>query len=515
MKRFFAAILASLLACHAPAYAQPYPHQPQSDGLTATGANGGVISGQAFINWFASPPCIGCTTPGLGVFSDRARSLQSFGARGDGVTDDTAAFQTALNSGIPLICQGTVKLTRLVTVTNVNAALVGGSGVDGCTLLLTTNQSMVYFTETGNALRTSNKIRLEHIKVIPQTIITNVTGAPHTAAFDIEYPFGTAGTVNPDVYIHDVQVQPSAHTNYILNGVYINDVQTVHIDDVHVEGNRNAIDPTSNAIVINGTHAPTTLTIEHVLGDYLGALVLAPQVAATGFQGIRVSKSDCVFCYYGVNAVGSLDGTSDYVSVDGLEGLYFQAVVAIANVGDVFITNNYGFLGNPQTGTITNPVCYLVNWTITPPINLSPGVVTGNHCDGAQASGFIGSRIGVDYGGNGNTVLGAAVGPNMLSNLDIGVLTPVGTNGVSLAKQALRNVTTEWSNGAAPGNIQAIPPLWELLTVATLPACNAAAKGQQRQVSDAAAAPVYNATAAGGGTLNIMVLCNGTNWTNH
>jgi Pectate lyase superfamily protein len=100
MKRFFAAILASLLACHAPAYAQPYPHQPQSDGLTATGANGGVISGQAFINWFASPPCIGCTTPGLGVFSDRARSLQSFGARGDGVTDDTAAFQTALNSGI-------------------------------------------------------------------------------------------------------------------------------------------------------------------------------------------------------------------------------------------------------------------------------------------------------------------------------------------------------------------------------------------------------------------------------
>jgi len=107
----------------------------------------------------------------------------------------------------------------------------------------------------------------------------------------------------------------------------------------------------------------------------------------------------------------------------------------------------------------------------------------------------------VDYGGNGDTVLGAAVGPNMLSNLDIGVLT-VGTNGVSLAKQVLRNVTTEWSNGAAPGNIQAIPPLWELLTVATLPACNAAAKGQQRQVSDAAAAPVYNATAAGGGTLN-------------
>lgn len=52
-------------------------------------------------------------------------------------------------------------------------------------------------------------------------------------------------------------------------------------------------------------------------------------------------------------------------------------------------------------------------------------------------------------------------------------------------------------------------------TVATLPACNASSKALLLVVTDAAASPVYNATATGGGAVTIPVLCNGTNWTNH
>ncbi|MGZ2484277.1 hypothetical protein ACVITL_002800 [Rhizobium pisi] len=54
-----------------------------------------------------------------------------------------------------------------------------------------------------------------------------------------------------------------------------------------------------------------------------------------------------------------------------------------------------------------------------------------------------------------------------------------------------------------------------VFTVATLPTCNAGAEGTFAAVSDAAAAPVYNATAAGGGSVHLPVYCNGTNWTNH
>lgn len=52
-------------------------------------------------------------------------------------------------------------------------------------------------------------------------------------------------------------------------------------------------------------------------------------------------------------------------------------------------------------------------------------------------------------------------------------------------------------------------------TVAALPTCNAGLKGTLRYVTDAAATPVYNATAAAGSTVVIPVFCNGANWTNH
>jgi hypothetical protein len=62
---------------------------------------------------------------------------------------------------------------------------------------------------------------------------------------------------------------------------------------------------------------------------------------------------------------------------------------------------------------------------------------------------------------------------------------------------------------AGPIKLSVIP------TVATLPTCNAGAEGTFNAVSDAAAAPVYNAIVAAGGTVHIPVYCNGTNWVNH
>lgn len=56
-------------------------------------------------------------------------------------------------------------------------------------------------------------------------------------------------------------------------------------------------------------------------------------------------------------------------------------------------------------------------------------------------------------------------------------------------------------------------------TNAALPTCNASTAGLVLVESDGAATPVYAATATGGGTLYVEVLCtnsNGTyNWTNH
>lgn len=56
-------------------------------------------------------------------------------------------------------------------------------------------------------------------------------------------------------------------------------------------------------------------------------------------------------------------------------------------------------------------------------------------------------------------------------------------------------------------------------TNAALPACNSSSSGLVAIETDGAASPVYAATATGGGTLAVQVMCtnsNGTfNWTNH
>ena len=56
-------------------------------------------------------------------------------------------------------------------------------------------------------------------------------------------------------------------------------------------------------------------------------------------------------------------------------------------------------------------------------------------------------------------------------------------------------------------------------TNANLPTCNAATSGLEVVETDGAASPVYAATATGGGTLYVTVLCTNSNgtfsWTNH
>ena len=60
MKSIFAALLLGLTAAWLPVNAQ--------------GINGGMITGQAFLNWLASPPCVGCASANSGVFTTLAAS---------------------------------------------------------------------------------------------------------------------------------------------------------------------------------------------------------------------------------------------------------------------------------------------------------------------------------------------------------------------------------------------------------------------------------------------------------
>lgn len=378
-----------------------------------------------------------------------------------GQTDDTSQIQTALRSGVPLTCKGSFSISSLVTVTNTDVSLLGFGSANECIIQYTTAQSMIMLTEVGNQLRTNNRVRFEHIKIIPQAAISSVTGATHTAAIDIEYPLGCHGTISPTVQIFDVQVQPSANANFILNGLYINDVVNAKIDHLNFEGERDTFNVNTSAVVFDGTHTPAELTVTDSNADFVGIGVSAVQETSAGWQGLRVHNFDCVYCANAISARGGLDGTSDQLVVDGVEGPVQNYGILATNVLHATLHDNYFFLSDMAItgGThATFPTCIEVDWTnAAVPSNGQSAIIHDNTCDGAQVTGYTG-RYGIGTVGV-STNLTSHLGVNTMTNLDFGVGITANTAGWFVEHQATKGVTTELQDGSSAGANMYAPPL--------------------------------------------------------
>ena len=515
---------------------QPTPYTGSELWYCARGTTDGscstsnLFSAPGFANSLSSPPCIGCTAPGLGQFltpsnADNStnavttaflrnvgfsRTLQSFGADPTGAADSTTAVQAALASGAPLFCSGTFKLSSLITVTNTNVGLESMTA-KSCVFNLTTSTSVLYFNEAP-----ANTVELNGMTVNVQAVIT-APGSAHPAAIDIEYP--TGGTNNgpqTSVVLKRVYVGGGAGV-YSTHGIYLNNTNVTYTEDVMVYGDVTSFHAGGAGVVYATNNSGSTFTsIKTLVLDYAYGIYL-PQSATHGFQGVRIYNLDCVYCQVGVLAFGALDGLSDQLVVIGGEGAVSGAGVSVANVNHVLVSENYWFLINvPGAPVAANPLCYGLAWTIAIPSNGATNSVGSSTCDGNQVTGYA-SRIGVNISGVSNTNMASVILPNTLSNLNVGVQIQSATAGWLINKQSTKNVTTEINNGGTAGANTFVPPLWEPLTAAQLTTalpCAAATKGQQRYITDAAATPVYNATMTGGGSIGLRVGCNGTNWVN-
>jgi hypothetical protein len=388
------------------------------------------------------------------------RTFQSFGAVGNGAADDTAAVQTALNSNLPISCNGTFNITGLVTIAARSFQIFGGGWHEGqCEFLLNGPSAMFYGSALAGGVFASNQVVLKDIKITPKQAITAAVGPAQTAAFYLTYPAGLSGTVPPTLEVENVRIQGDAAGHYILYGFALNEFQGARFNAYYYEGNRNSI-PTNNTdygIILTGTHAPTTVTVDKSFVDIAGGMVYAPAQTASGWQDIRVTNSDCVGCYIGINVAGASDALSGYLYVEGFEGSFETAAIASTNVFWNLLHHNTAFLQNGENPA--TPACYNITWTLALPANSADSTIDYNVCDGGQLTTYTGNKAGVSVTGTSNANMNTIVGPNVLSSLDIGVLTAANTSGVTIYKQAVKAVTAEWSNGAAAGNITPVPPL--------------------------------------------------------
>lgn len=388
---------------------------------------------------------------GASTFSDRARSLQSFGAVGDGVADDTAAVSSALSSGLPLTCRGTFAINSLITVTNTNIYLQGSGA--SCKFTLNTNQSMFYATQAGVSY-----VYMKDVIISPNAVITSVTGPAHTAALFITYPTGSVNFPAPLVVLDNVIIRPTSTSNYTLNGIYLNDVSNAVITHPYYLGKTATFDPNSNGIVIDGTHSPNNIKIDHPEAFYAGTGIYLPQQATGGWQGVRVYDPDCVKCVAAIQAFGSLDWTSDQLLVVSGEGSFQQWGVYVKNVLHFAITDSYYFIspigvtGAPAPAA--SPTCYELEGAI-PTVGFD---VSHNICVGNQATGYT-TRFGVAV--NMPSLVNSAghIGTNELSTLEQGVSLGAGAKGIVIEKQSLDTVANEIFDVSTAGANTRVPPL--------------------------------------------------------
>jgi len=103
-------------------------------------------------------------------------SIKDFGAVGDGVTDDTAAIQRALNSGLPLyVPAGTYICSSALTSANKNVVLYGESSFSAI-LKFTTNSHGLSFTfVVANVTHIPQTLDLKNIGIV--TTSTNALTA--------------------------------------------------------------------------------------------------------------------------------------------------------------------------------------------------------------------------------------------------------------------------------------------------------------------------------------------------
>ncbi|WP_321811194.1 MULTISPECIES: glycosyl hydrolase family 28-related protein [unclassified Burkholderia] len=281
--------------------------------------------------------------PLLQELVDLPMSVRRFGVKGDGVTDDTVALQTALNAGIPLYFPpGTYLYSNTLTAT----ASIIGAGWDSI-LQCTTSQgqnSVIYW-------RSASNFKIQNLQFFSKNATEN-------------YPDENAGSINlmncSQFEISGCRFNNSASAGALMrscvNGkVFGNTLLNIWHDGIHVTKASSDITITNNEVINGGDDAfavvgyfnegvrPRRVTIAN---NRVVGTKYARGIAIVGAQDITVADNQ-IYNPMGAGIYVASELTSVYQS-------YGNDNVTVANnvLDSCGVQSNIGAIANAPNGPI-------------------------------------------------------------------------------------------------------------------------------------------------------------------
>jgi hypothetical protein len=221
-------------------------------------------------------------------------NVKDFGAVGDGVTDDTAAIQAALNSSAVAICTPAGRYKITANLTRTGHTKLYGDGLGASIWQFTGNFGFVYSGGSG-----SDQYNMNHIAVEDMAFETTVKNTG--ALFDASWTTGGGGNTSKSISLRNVDFTAASASAGFVHGCRLTDARSCRIDNVRFLGDRDAapIDSINGLTIIgSATGQPTEIFI-----DACQAYYVQNGLNVSGWvEGLYVDKSTFIACISGINA---------------------------------------------------------------------------------------------------------------------------------------------------------------------------------------------------------------------
>lgn len=430
------------------------------------------------------------------------------GASGTLLTSNGAAadpsFQAFTGAQCPASQAGTLGCVFSLTATT-GSVLSGinnsGQPTQATTMVLTSSSSAVISVGRQGATQPAFNVNAS-----AATSITGISIASQASAAGVDITSTGSGS-------EPIRITPAGNAALIINA---NTGGTTLNGNTNTVGTGTITSQSTNALSVGrqGATNPAFLVNSNIGSSVTGITVVA-NIAGSGVNMAAISSGAAE--NFTINALGTGTITLGNVSTGAITLTRATTVSAALGVSSTttVTAQNASALAVGRQGA-TNPALAVDSSNAS---HVNGLVVTGTASGVAPfilASGSVDTNIGIGIITKGN--------------LPITFATASGTNQVQIIHTASTTnlMTLTGSNGGNPtistsgGNLAITPALvggsylqTATTTVGSLPTCNAGTKGAHHFVTDSNAASYtagIGAIVAAGGTTNVPVTCDGTNW---